>query len=133
MVLNYRYSESLLLINKNLTKELFLQKAGVTKGYAYEMFSSMYDSIHSELINVKEEYNKYYSFEYPTPEDFLYKKLNIKWEHIETVIKQMKKNPDYILYRKSDDYSHGHYGLTQFTFSETMYKRVEKILLLKGK
>jgi len=133
MLLNYRYDESLLLINKNLTKELFLQKAGVTKGYAYEMFASMYDSIHSELINIKEEYTKYYSFEYPMLEAFLYKKLNVKWDHIKMVAKQMEKNPDCILYRKKDGYSHGHYGLTQFTFSDTMYKRVIKILLLKEK
>lgn len=132
MKLNYEHDDSFLLINKNLNKKLFLEKAGVASGFSYEMFSNMYDSITSECIDMIEEYQKYYSFEYKSFGHYLYKKFNIKWEIIEKISKKMKVNPDCILYRKND-YDYGDYGLAQFTFSETMYKRIIKILLLKNK
>lgn len=130
MKLGYEYDESFLLIHKNLTKEVFLEKAGVSSGFSYEMFSHMYDSITSELINMDKEYHEYYSFEYLSLEAFLYKKFNLKPKSINKLIKAREKNPECILYRK-DDYAYGDYGLTQFTFSETMYKRIIELLLLK--
>jgi hypothetical protein len=132
MKLGYDYDDSFLLMHKNLTKVIFLEKAGVASGFSYEMFSHMYDSITSERINVDKEYQDYYSFEYPSLEAFLYKKFNIKAEWIDKLVKKRKKNPECILYRK-DDYAYGDYGLAQFTFSDTLYKRIIKILLLKEK
>ncbi len=75
MKIAYDFYKSILLINKNLTKEIFIAKAGANAGYAYNMFSRIYDSIESELINLDIEYNKYYSFDHSTLEHFLYLSL----------------------------------------------------------
>jgi hypothetical protein len=70
MKLAYDFYKSLLLVNKKLTKEIFLAKTGALDGYSLNMFSRMYDSITSELIDVEREFEKYYSFEYKSFEQF---------------------------------------------------------------
>ncbi len=132
MRLTYDFYKSLLLVNKNLTKEIFLSKTGAKDGYALDMFSRMYDSVTSELINLDIEYSKYYSFEYSTLESFLYRKYNINEENIFKLIEERKKYPDCILYRK-DDLAYGGNGeLSTFAFSETMHDRVMEIIMLKN-
>ncbi|MCU0349765.1 MAG: hypothetical protein MUF43_02895 [Flavobacterium sp.] len=130
MKLAYDFYKSLLLMNKNLTKENFLEKSGSQSGYSLNMFSRMYDSVSSELINVDLEYEKFYAFEYENIEQFLYRKYNIREKYIEELMKFRKDNPDCILYRK-DDHSYGDYGIPQFMFSESMYDRIIEILTLK--
>ena len=131
MKLAYDFYKSLLLININLTKEVFIDRTGAKDGYSLNMFLRMYDSVTSELIDVDMEYKKYYSFEYDSLERFLYRKYNLKEEHIIELIWERQNNPDCILYRK-DDNSYGDYGIAQFTFSETMYERVMEIIMLKN-
>lgn len=132
MKIAYDSYMSILLINKNLTKEIFIEKAGASSGYAYNMFSRIYDSIESELINLDFEYDKYYSFEYNSLESFLYRKYNLNEDDIIMLMEERKKYPDCILYRK-DELSYGGNGqLTTFAFSEDMYDRIMNILLLKN-
>lgn len=131
MKLAYDFYKSLLLVNKNLTKEIFIEKSGAGNGYSLDMFSRMYDSITSELIDVEREFDKYYSFEYKSIEQFLYRKYNIKAEHIKELMEEKSSNPECIIYRK-DDNSFGDYGIGTFTFSETMYDRVTNIIMLKN-
>ncbi|MCC5613195.1 hypothetical protein LC612_42585 [Nostoc sp. CHAB 5834] len=131
MKLAYDFYKSLLLINKNLNKEIFIRRIGVKDGYSLRMFSRMYDSVTSELIDVDEEYKKYYSFEYESIEHFLYRKLNLRQDHIEELMNERKDNPDCTLYRK-DDNSYGDYGISRFAFSDTMYERIMEILMLKN-
>ncbi|SDL14955.1 hypothetical protein SAMN05421823_104500 [Catalinimonas alkaloidigena] len=131
MKLGYDFYKSLLLINKNLTKEIFIERTGAKDGYSLNMFSRMYDSITSELINVDKEYEKYYSFEYESMEHFLYRKYNLKGKYIVELMEASKNNPNCLLYRK-DDNSYGDYGIAQFTFSDTMYDRVMDIIMLKN-
>lgn len=121
---------SLFLINKNLTKEIFFNRTGSLSGYSLYTFSRMYDSLTSELISVDREYEEYYSFEYESLEQFLYKKYNLREKDIEVLLEERKKNPDCILYRK-DDNSYGDYGLSQFSYSDPMYERIMNILTLK--
>lgn len=130
MKLTYDYDKSLFLINRNLTKEIFIKESGVNDGYSHSMFSRMHDSIFSELIDLDKEFEKYYSFEYISMNEFLWRKYNLKSKHIDELNEVRRKNPDCILYRK-DDYSYGDYGIIQFAFSETMYNRIFKILMLK--
>ena len=78
MKISYDFFKSLLLINKRLTKKIFISKTEAKKGYSLAMFSKMYDCIFSELINLDREFKKYYSFEYNSIENFLRKKYNIK-------------------------------------------------------
>lgn len=130
MKLSYDFGDSLLLLNRNLTKVIFLEKAKVKSSYSLNLFSKMFDSIFSELIDVENEFKKYYSFEYESIENYLYKKYNLKSDQISRLMEERKSNPDCGLYRK-DDYSYGDYGLSQFAFSDTMYDRVMNILTLK--
>lgn len=132
MVLRYDY-QSIFVINRNLTKDIFLQMASIEKdGYAKDMFSRMYDNIFSELIDLEYEYQKYYSKEYDCFERFLYRKMYLDDEDIDKIIEIKKENSDYIVYLKKDDYSYGDGGgLMQFAFSETMHERITNILLLK--
>lgn len=130
MKLSYDFGNSLLLLNRKLTKDIFLEKAKVKSSYSLNLFSKMFDSIFSELIDVENEFEKYYSFEYESIEHYLYKKYNLKSDHLFKLMEERKENPDCGLYRK-DDFSYGDYGLSQFAFSDTMYERVTNILMLK--
>ncbi len=131
MKLAYDFYKSFLLINKNLTKNIFIEKTGAKSGYSLNMFSRMYDSITSELIDVEWEYKKFYSFEYKTLEQYLYRKYNIKEEYIIELMEVRRSNPDCVLYRM-DELSYGGNGdLNTFAFSETMFERISEILMLK--
>jgi len=130
MKLSYDFGKSLLLLNSRLTKDIFLEKSGAKNGYSITLFSKMFDSIFSGLIDLEMEFEKYYSFEYDSIEQFLYKKYNLKADHIIELIEQRKNNPDCGLYRK-DDYSYGDYAVSQFVFSDTMYERIINILTLR--
>lgn len=132
MKLAYDFYKSFILINKNLIKDIFIEKTGAKSGYSLNMFSRMYDSITSELIDVDWEYKKFYAFEYETLEQYLYRKYNIKEEFIIELMEERKNNPDCILFRK-DDLSYGGNGeLTTFAFSEIMHDRIIEILMLKS-
>lgn len=111
---------------------MFLTKTGARDGYALNMFSRMYDSITSELIDLDMEYSKYYSFEYPTLERFLYRKYNLNEESIVNLSEERKKYPECVLYRKDDLAYGGNSELNTFAFSEAMYDRVMEILMLKN-
>lgn len=130
MILHYDFYKGFWLINPKITLDFFLEKTGAEKGYALDMFTRMYNCIFSELINVEEEYLKYYSFEYETFEIYLYKKYNLEIKQIEKIIKKMNKFSHCKIYKK-DDYSYGDSTIPQFITSETMHKRINKILKAK--
>jgi hypothetical protein len=48
---NYDLYESLIVVDRRLTKKVFLQKAGIMSGkYAENMFSRLYDWLFSEYV-----------------------------------------------------------------------------------
>jgi hypothetical protein len=127
MVLAYDFYKSFWLLNPKLTKDVFLNIVGANNGYALNMFTRIHYSIFSELIDVENEYVKYYSFEYQTFDDYLFKKYNLDAKEIKKLNKKKNKFPFCKIYRK-DDHSYGDYSIPQFITSETMYKRITKIL-----
>ena len=129
----YRDYKSLFVISKRLTKDYFLEKAGVENAkYAKDMLSRIYDSIFSELIDAEEQYNKYYIIEYSTFRSFLYLKYCIDRETIEDIIKFKAKNDDYRIYIKQNDFSYGDYGIFRFAFSDEMKSRIINLLLMNA-
>ncbi len=131
MKYNYDNFSSLLIIDKRLTKDIFLQKAGIEKGkYAEDMFSRLYDSIFSELIDVEAQYEKYYKIEYLDFEEFLYKKYSVEPDVIREFIRLKSENENYRIYKKND-FSYVDYGIFRFAFSDEMNERVTNILLMK--
>lgn len=127
MVLAYDFYKAFWLLNSKLSKEIFLEIVGAKKGYSLNMFTRIHNSIYSELIDVENEYEKYYSFEYETFEIYLFKKYNLETKAIKKLIKKKNKYPHCRIYRK-DDHSYGDYNIPQFITSETMYKRITKLL-----
>lgn len=130
MKLAYDFYKSIILIDSRLTREKFLEYAGARTGYSLYMFSRMYDSITSELIDIERQFREYYAFEYRTIERFLYRKFNIEPKDIDQIMKEKEINPNCIIYKKKD-YAYGDYGLDQLAFSEPMYERIKNILLMK--
>ena len=118
----------MVLMHPDLTEQQFLHKTGAKSGYAKQMFTDMYNSITSELIDVVSEFERFYSFEYQTFEGYLYKKYNFEEEVIMDLTKVMKENPNCRLYRK-EEHSYGKYEIASFTTSDTMRDRITAILL----
>ncbi|CAM1356363.1 hypothetical protein [Tenacibaculum ascidiaceicola] len=127
MQFSYDFYKSILVLNGNLTKETFLQEVGASRGYAKEMFERIYDSIHSELVDLREEYELYYSKEYPSFEHFLFRKMNISVEDIDDMIKFESEKEHRKIFR-SDDGSTGDYGISSFIYSEEIRDRIMKII-----
>ncbi|MCB0479546.1 MAG: hypothetical protein KDC84_15370 [Crocinitomicaceae bacterium] len=108
-----------------------MDKAMTKEGsFARDMFERMYDSLFSELIDLRQEYKKYYALEYERFEIFLYKKYNLEPDDIEAILKVENESEEYTIYKK-DDFAYGDYGIAQFCFSEVMYGRILNLLLLK--
>ncbi len=127
MKFSYDFYKSILVLNGKLTKDSFLKEVGASKGYAKEMFERVYDSIHSELIDLIEEYELYYSKEYPSFEHFLFRKMNISEKDIIEMIK-FKNEKSYRKIFRSDDGSTGDYGISTFIYSEEVRDRIMKII-----
>ncbi len=130
MVLFYESYKIMVLIHPDLTEKNFLKKTGAKDGYAKKMFTEMYQSIISERIDVIAEYKKFYSVEYGTLEEYLYKKYNLEVESIEELMEALEENKECRLYRK-DQNSYGNWEISTFMNSETMFDRITEILLTK--
>ncbi|QQY31749.1 MULTISPECIES: hypothetical protein [Bacteroidota] len=117
-------------MHPDLTEKNFLKKTGAKDGYAKKMFTEMYQSIISERIDVIAEYKKFYSVEYGTLEEYLYKKYNLEVESIEELMEALEENKECRLYRK-DQNSYGNWEISTFMNSETMFDRITEILLTK--
>lgn len=130
MVLFYESYKIMVLMHPDLTEKNFLKKTGAKDGYAKKMFTEMYQSIISERIDVIAEYKKFYSAEYGTLEEYLYKKYNLEVESIEELMEALEKNKKCRLYRK-DQNSYGNWEISTFMNSETMFDRITEILLTK--
>lgn len=66
----YKY---LLVHNKDLSLDIFLQRVGARAGYAKDMFTDIYNAIFIEGDDVRELFNTYYVQEYQSIENFLLK------------------------------------------------------------
>lgn len=52
----YEYCRYIMVVNKNITRDYFLEKAGIHGGYAKDMFCRLYDSIFAESENLLDSY-----------------------------------------------------------------------------
>lgn len=130
MKYNYEAYHSLIVTNKNLTKDVFLKQAGVINGYSAELFSRIYDAIFSEAINVEDLYNTYYSVEYKDIREFLYLKFCINDKELDRIF-NVKNECDNNIIIAIDDLSYGKSTIIVFAFSDSMYERMTNILLMK--
>ena len=130
MKYSYDSYKSLIVVNRNLSKDYFLSRAGALHGYAKDMFSRIYDSIISEAERVEDILKEFYSDEYEKIEDFLYFKYCINREDVDKIMQLVNSNENYILY-DFDELNYGDSGAVIFAFSLDMYERIINILLMR--
>ena len=122
----FRY---IMVVNRNLTKDFFLDKAGIRGGYAKDMFSRIYDSIFSESEDLVDSYEKYYSQEFDSLELMLEKKYNVPKENVDMFIQDLRENADYTLIG-FDSFSYGE-NIDNLLSSGIFDKRFDQLLLMK--
>lgn len=131
MKLQFDYFTSILIVKKGLSKEKFLQRTGGNAGsFASNTFSRMYDCIFSGTCDLEAEYEEFYKPEYDSFEEFLYRKMNLDEETIASVIEFRQESSEYSILKKKEN-NCCDYSLEQFIFSDTLYPRIESILLDK--
>ena len=114
--------KSLIVINGQLTKEIFLQNAGIIKGkYAEDMFSRMYDWIFSEATNLEDVFEKYYKLEYANFRDFLYKKYTLPSDIIDKMLTIKSENENYTII-DIDELNSGDNNFIDLVFENEMDK-----------
>jgi len=137
--MRYKYDsyKSLIVIDRRLTKELFLQKAGIKQGrFAEDMFSRMYDWIFSEATYLEDVFDKYYKPEYADFREFLYKKYMIPHDIIDKMLSVKSENENYTII-DVDELSSGDSGFCYLVFENEMdepyqmYDKVINFLLMK--
>ncbi len=100
----------------------FLAMAGVENGYAKEMFSSIYDAIFAESVDVEEMYRMYYANEYKTFEQF----LSMRYSIPSTMVKKFAKVKDEADYRliEFDALSYGGDAVAGLVMSDELIERM---------
>ena len=98
MKIGYDFYESLIFVDKRLTKEMFVEMAGVEAGsFAASMFERVYDSVFQESFDVRTLFDNYFKAEYDSFDSFLYYKYLLDQEAIEWVNGKLSKDPDLTL------------------------------------
>lgn len=69
------------------TKQDYLKRAGVKKGFAKQMFGDIYDSVFREAIDVEELYKEYFLKEYSSLEQFISMRYSIPKVYTQQLIK----------------------------------------------
>lgn len=115
-----------LVINKNFDREMFIINANVVTGtYAEEVVNRICNELFSELIDVYNEYQKYYSEEFSTMFKYLEKKFNLDTETIDEIKGFYKENMT-IYYGKSN--STGDYILDNLLKSDQILDFLNNML-----
>ncbi|OGW41165.1 MAG: hypothetical protein A2Y97_02920 [Nitrospirae bacterium RBG_13_39_12] len=126
MIFDYAEYSYFIVLNKTVNKKQFLKKAQVeSNSFAGELMARIYDALTCEIVNVVDEYRKYYAREYVTFEEFLYKKYSIDEKLIKDISKEMARNK--VLYH-GEKYADGDYSIGQLIFSDEMLQRINQIL-----
>lgn len=123
---NFRY---IMVVNRNLTKNYFLDKAGIRGGYAKDMFCRIYDSIFSESEDLVDSYEKYYSQEFDSLGLMLENKYNVPKENVDMFIQDLRENADYTLIG-FNSLAYGE-NIDNLFSSGVFDKRFDQLLLMK--
>ena len=128
MIYNYDYYKHLIIVNKHVTLQRFLEKSGAKTGFAVTMFTNLYGSIFAESHNISNDFAKYYQIEYESLYHFLRRKYSIPKDIAKELEEELMSNENYILI----DYDSLSYGMNDndsFLFGERLFDRVAQILM----
>lgn len=124
---NYHF---VMIVNGRLTRDEFIKRCGAERGYAKDMFGSIYDSIFAEAEDVRQIYEEYYKVEYDSYESFMLMHYCLRREWLDLLLETLQSNKDYKLI-DYDTISYGEGGIDDLIFSDNMRERIEDILLMK--
>ena len=124
MIIPFGDDDYLLCLNGYISKQAFLEKSQVTGGYAQQLMERIFDCLMTGLVNLREEYQTYYSPEYSDIESFLFWKYSISEEILERIQHNIGSN-DLVGYGAL--YSGGDYTLGQLITSDEMLKVLNSI------
>lgn len=120
----------LMVVNRNLTLDLFLRRAGAERGYAKTMFTNMYNSIFAECHYVEDEYVQYYKSEYDDLKQYLHVRYCISKKWADKLIAEKEANPNYTIIAY-DSLSFGDGSIDSLMFEDKLADRIENLLMLK--
>lgn len=124
---DYEPYKSLLILDKGLSKDVFLRRAGASQGYAVEHFSNIYDSIFSESEDLVESYLRYYQCEYPSFIEFLRREFALPSWVSDEFGKALDGNDKITVIRWSQ-LNYGDNGVADLIFSEEVCDAFAKAL-----
>lgn len=125
----YDYCCYIMVVNKKITKKYFLDKAGIQRGYAKDMFSRLYDSIFAESENLIDSYERYFRQEFSTLEEMLEKKYDIPHDIAYQFSDDLAESQDYTLIC-FDSLAYGE-NTENLLSSGVLNERLDKLLLMK--
>ena len=116
-----------LVLRKRCSRKKFLEKIKVGKdSYAESIFIRIYDTLISEVVDIRKEFKKYYYKEYKNIKDFLYKKYNVDDINLIDILIQKIENGCQVFYAEKD--SSMDFPISQLIFSDTMLEKLNILL-----
>lgn len=131
MRFDYDCYESLLIVDKRLSKDLFLQRAGASTGFATQLFSKLYDSIFAESEDLYTSYTKYYTEEYDNFFSYLQHEFSLNKAVFNEIRIILESNNNLRVIRWSQ-LSYGENSSMDLIFGEELGDRFAKILTGEG-
>lgn len=118
---DYKPYESLITVDRGLTKEEFLHRCGARSGYAKELFGIIYDAIFSEAEDLKESFEKYYNKEYDSFLDYLRREFCLPYTVVEDFRELLSKGGENVTVLCWPQLNYGENGISDFIFSDELY------------
>lgn len=116
-----------LVLRKRCSRKKFLEKIKVEKdSYAESIFIRIYDTLISEVVDIRKEFKKYYYKEYENIKDFLYKKYNVDDTSLIDILMKKIENGYQVFYAEKN--SSMDFPVSQLIFSDTMLEKLNILL-----
>ena len=116
-----------LVLKKRYSRKKFLEKIKVEKdSYAESIFIRIYDTLISEVVDIRKEFKKYYYKEYENIKDFLYKKYNVDDTNLIDILMEKIENGYQVFHAEKN--SSMDYSISQLIFSDTMLEKLNTLL-----
>jgi len=116
-----------LVLKKRYSRKKFLEKIKVEKdSYAESIFIRIYDTLISEVVDIRKEFKKYYYKEYENIKDFLYKKYNVDDTNLIDILMEKIENGYQVFHAEKN--SSMDYSISQLIFSDTMLEKLNILL-----
>lgn len=127
MVIEIDTYEYLLNLRSDIKKKDFLIFFGAEKGFHKEVFSSIYDSIYTSLIDLEDEYLTFFSREYTDFKSFLLKKMNLNRAEADYVVKSNQEHSTIRFYRRPYGFF-GNRSILDYLEDDDLEKKVHDLV-----